>query len=75
MVFLFENKPGFNLRREKALRMLAEGVTHAEVCLELQISTKTLQAWIKNAGQSKGDPDLDQVSLIDGLSERERQKL
>ena len=71
---LFENKPGFILRREKALRMVKEGFTHAQVCLELQISQSTLSAWIKAVGQASGDPDLDQISLIDGLSQRERSK-
>ena len=70
---LFEHQPGVNRRKEKALRMISEGSTHAEVCLQLMVSHKTLTAWIK-PGLPEGDPDLDQLSLVDGLTERERQK-
>lgn len=69
---LFIYQPGINLRKEQALRMLSEGRSFAEVCLELLVSNKTLTAWIK-AGLPSGDPELDQVSLVDGISERERQ--
>ena len=70
---LFQNQPGVHWRKEKALRMIADGHTHAEVCLEYKVSSKTLNAWLK-AGIPSGDPDLDQVSLVDGLSQRERQR-
>ena len=69
---LFEHQSGLDRRKERALQMISEGHTHAEVCLQLQASNKTLTKWIKS-GLSTGDPDLDQVSLVDGLSERERQ--
>lgn len=69
---LFTYQPGVNLRKEKALRMLSEGLSHAEVRLQLHVSEKTLKAWVKS-GLPAGDPDLDQLSLVDGLSERERQ--
>ena len=72
MDFLFENMPSPNWRKEKALKMVVEGYSHAEICQELQVSYKTLTAWLK-CGLPKGDPDLDQVSLVDGLSGRERQ--
>jgi len=62
------------LRKEKALRMLSEGMSFAEVRLQLQVSHRTLTSWLK-AGLPAGDPDLDQLSLVDGLSERERQRL
>lgn len=52
--------------------MISEGRSHSEVRLELQISQQTLSSWIK-AGLPAGDPDLDQLSLVDGLTERERQ--
>ncbi len=71
MEWLFEYRPGVDRRKEQALRMISEGRTHAEICLRLQVSYKTLNAWIKT-GLPAGDPDLDQVSLIDGLTERER---
>jgi Homeodomain-like domain len=70
---LFPYQPGINRRKEQALRMLSDGHTQAEVCLELRISHKTLSAWIK-AGLPAGDPDLDQLSFVDGMTERERQK-
>ncbi len=54
--------------------MISEGSTHAEVCLQLMVSHKTLSAWIK-PGLPEGDPELDQLSLVDGLTERERQKI
>ena len=73
MEFLFAYQPGVNLRKEKALRMISEGSSHAETRLNLQISHKTLTAWLK-AGLPSGDPLLDQVSLVDGLTERERQR-
>jgi len=69
---LFENIPGFSLCREKAIRMAKEGFSEADICLELLISPRTLSSWLKLAGQSSGDPDLDQVSFIDGLTDRER---
>ncbi len=69
---LFDYQPGVDRRKEKALRMLSEGQSFAEVRLLLQVSHKTLTAWIK-AGLPAGDPDLDQLSLVDGLTERERQ--
>ncbi|WP_303722965.1 hypothetical protein [Malonomonas rubra] len=62
------------MRKEKALRMLSEGMSFAEVRLQLQVSHRTLTSWLK-AGLPAGDPDLDQLSLVDGLSERERQRL
>jgi DNA-binding CsgD family transcriptional regulator len=68
---LFTYQPGVNLRKERALRMISEGRSHAEVRYALQISHKTLAAWIR-AGLPAGDPELDQVSLVDGLTERER---
>lgn len=71
---LFAYQPGINWRKEQALRMLSDGRTEAEVCLELRISSKTLTAWIKS-GLPAGDPDLDQLSFVDGMSERERQRL
>ena len=71
MEYLFEYQPGVNLRKEKALRMISEGHSHAEICLQLQVSHKTLCSWIKS-GLPAGDPDLDQLSLVDGLTERER---
>ncbi len=74
MEWLFEYQPGMDRRKEKALRMIVEGHSCTDVCLRLQISPKTLSAWIKS-GLPAGDPDLDQLSLIDGLTERERQKL
>ena len=52
--------------------MISEGHTHAEVCLQLQVSHRTLTLWVK-PGLPAGDPDLDQLSLVDGLTERERQ--
>jgi transposase len=70
---LFEYQPGVDRRKEKALRMISEGYSYAEVCLRLQLSHKTLTAWIKS-GLPAGDPALDQLSLVDGLTERERQK-
>lgn len=72
--FLFTYQPGVDLRKEKALRMLSEGMSFAEVRLQLQVSHRTLTSWLK-AGLPAGDPDLDQLSLVDGLSERERQRL
>jgi len=69
---LFEYRPGLNQRKEKALRMIRDGRSLPEVCLELQLSAGTLNAWLK-AGLPAGDPDLDQISLVDGLTERERQ--
>ena len=73
MKCLFEYQPGVDWRKEKALRMISAGHSHAEVCLQLQASHKTLTNWI-SSGLPTGDPDLDQLSLVDGLSERERQK-
>jgi len=73
MQSLFEYRPGINRRKENAIRMIADGHSHADVCLQLQISHKTLTAWI-SSGLPAGDPDLDQLSLIDGLTERERQR-
>lgn len=70
--YLFTYQPGVDLRKEKALRMISEGHPYAEVRLQLEISQKTLDNWIKS-GLPAGDPDLDQLSLVDGLSERERQ--
>ena len=70
---LFENRPGLNWRKEKALRMIKDGSSPAEVCLELQLSSRTLAAWLKS-GLPAGDPDLDQLSLVDGLTGRERQQ-
>ena len=52
--------------------MISEGHSFDDVRLALQLSHKTLTAWLK-AGIPAGEPDLDQLSLIDGLSERERQ--
>ena len=72
MDFLFEYQPGVDWRKEKALRLISEGYPHTEVCLQLKVSHKTLTIWIKS-GLPVGDPDLDQVSLVDGLTERERQ--
>jgi len=72
MKCLFEYQPGVDKRKEKALRMISEGHSNAEVCLHLQLSHKTLTSWIK-PGLPAGDPDLDQLSLVDGLTERERQ--
>ncbi len=69
---LFLHQPGISWRKEKALRMISEGHSFVEVRLALQLSHKTLTAWIKG-GLPAGEPDLDQLSLIDGLSERERQ--
>jgi hypothetical protein len=71
--FLFTYQPGVDLRKEKALRMISEGHSLAEVRIQLQISEKTLAAWLR-CGLPAGDPDLDQLSLVDGLSERERQQ-
>ena len=68
---LFQHQQGLNRRKEKALRMISNGETYADICMELNVSFKTLQSWIK-AGGAVGDPELDQVSLIDGLTERER---
>lgn len=73
MECLFEHQSGVDRRKEEALRMISEGCTHAEVRLQLQISHKTLTTLIKS-GAPAGDPDLDQLSFIDGLTERERQK-
>ena len=70
---LFTYQPGVNRRKEKALWMISEGRSHAEVRFELQISQKTLSSWVK-AGHATGDPDLDQLSLVDGLTARERQR-
>ena len=70
---LFEYRPGIDRRKEQALRMIKDGCTPSEVCLQLQISCRTLTAWIKS-GLPAGDPDLDQLSLVDGLTERERQQ-
>lgn len=69
---LFAYQPGINRRKEEALRLLYEGCSEAEVCLQLRISQATLSAWIK-AGRPAGDPDLDQLDFVDGLTERERQ--
>ena len=52
--------------------MISEGYAHTELCLQLQ-ANNMLAEWIKS-GLPAGDPDLDQLSLIDGLTERERQK-
>lgn len=71
--YLFAYQPGVDRRKEKALRMLSEGQSLAEVRLLLQVSDKTLTVWVR-AGLPAGDPDLDQLSLVDGLSERERQR-
>lgn len=71
--YLFDYQPGVDRRKEKALRMLSEGRSGAEVRLLLQVSEKTLSAWVKS-GLPAGDPDLDQLSLVDGLSERERKR-
>ena len=71
---LFINKPGVIWRKERALRMVSDGKTLDQVCLELGVSLATLEAWIKSGlpdGRG-GDPDLDQLSLYDGLSQRER---
>ena len=73
MESLFEYRPGVDRRKEKALRLISEGCSHAEVRLQLQVSQKTLTAWVKS-GLPAGDPELDQLSLVDGLTERERQK-
>ncbi len=73
MTSLFEYRPGLNLRKEKALRMISDGHSYAEICLQLQVSHATLAAWVKS-GLPSGDPDLDQLSLVDGLTERERRK-
>ena len=73
MECLFDHRPGVDWRKENALRMISDGNTHAEVCLKLQVSHKTLTAWIKS-GLPAGDPNLDQLSLVDGLTERERQR-
>lgn len=70
---LFQNQPGVNWRKEQALRMIADGHTHAEVRLQLQVSHKTLLAWVRS-GPPSGDPELDQISLVDGLSQRERER-
>ena len=70
--YLFEYQPGIDLRKEKALRMISEGISHADVRMQLQISERTLSNWLKS-GLPAGDPDLDQLSLVDGLTERERQ--
>lgn len=72
METLFTYNTCMCLRKEQALRMISEGRSHSEVRLELQISQQTLSSWIK-AGLPAGDPDLDQLSLVDGLTERERQ--
>jgi hypothetical protein len=53
--------------------MIKDGSSPAEVCLELQLSSLTLAAWLKS-GLPAGDPDLDQLSLVDGLTGRERQQ-
>ena len=68
---LFEYQPGMDRRKENALRMISEGCAYSEVCLQLQVSYETLSAWI-SGGVPAGDPDLDQLSLVDGLTERER---
>lgn len=70
---LFAYQPGIDRRKEQALRMISDGRSFAEVCLELRISHKTLTTWIKS-GLPAGDPDLDQVSFVDGMTERERQR-
>lgn len=70
---LFAYQPGIDRRKEQALRMLSDGCSQAQVCLALRVSQKTLSAWIK-AGLPAGDPDLDQLSFVDGLTERERQR-
>ncbi len=72
MEYLFTYQPGVDRRKEQALRMISEGCSHAEVALHLQVSHKTLSAWTKS-GLPAGDPELDQVSFVDGLTERERQ--
>jgi len=69
---LFPYQPGINLRKEQALRMLSDGRSQAEVCLELRISHRTLTAWIR-AGLPAGDPELDQLCFVDGMTKRERQ--
>jgi hypothetical protein len=69
---LFAYQPGINRLKEQALRMLSDGRSLAEVCLELRVSHQTLTAWIKS-GLPAGDPDLDQVCFVDGMTERERQ--
>lgn len=71
--YLFAYQPGIDRRKEQALRLLSEGYPYAEVRLLLQVSDKTLSSWIKS-GLPAGDPDLDQLSLVDGLTERERQR-
>jgi len=68
---LFTYQPGVDLRKEKALSLLSEGCSFEEVRLLLEISHRTLTAWVK-AGLPAGDPNLDQLSLVDGLTERER---
>ena len=70
---LFAYQPGVDRRKEQALRMISEGHSFADVRLQLRISHKTLTVWIK-AGLPKGDPDPDQLSLVDGLTERERRR-
>lgn len=70
---LFPYQPGIDRRKELALRMLSDGHSLAEVCLELRVSQRTLSVWVK-AGLPAGDPDLDQVSFVDGMTERERQR-
>jgi hypothetical protein len=71
MESLFLYQPGVNWRKEKALRMISEGCSFAEVRMLLQLSHKTLTGWIRS-GLPAGEPELDQLSLVDGLSERER---
>jgi transposase-like protein len=73
MKCLFEYQSGVDRRKERALRLISEGYSLSDVCLELQISHKTLTTWIR-PGLPSGDPELDQLSLIDGLTERERQR-
>ncbi|MDT8421423.1 MAG: hypothetical protein RQ754_13415 [Desulfuromonadales bacterium] len=73
MPSLFSYQPGVCLRKEQALRMSSEGCTLAEIRLKLRLSHKTLTAWLK-PGLPAGDPELDQLSLVDGLTERERRK-
>jgi len=51
--------------------MFAEGYTCPEIRLQLKISDKTLNACLKS-GRPAGDPDLDQLSFFDGMTERER---
>ena len=70
---LFANQLGINRRKELALRMLSDGLSYAEVCLELRVSHTTLTSWVK-AGLPAGDPDLDQVCFVDGMTERERRR-